>query len=119
MLRRPVPWHDRGVGVVAIDHVQLAMPAGEEATAIAFYEGLLGIPNVPKPPHLATRGGCWFEEASLKVHLGVEQDFHPARKAHPALRVIDLIAEARSRTRRRPATRAGRRECRIRGGRTA
>lgn len=80
------------MGVVAIDHVQLAMPAGEEAAAIAFYEGLLGIPNVPKPPHLAARGGCWFEDGALKVHLGVEQDFHPARKAHPALRVVDLPA---------------------------
>lgn len=80
------------MGVVAIDHVQLAMPAGEEPAAIAFYEGLLGIPNVPKPPHLATRGGCWFEDGSLKVHLGVEQEFHAARKAHPALRVVDLPA---------------------------
>jgi catechol 2,3-dioxygenase-like lactoylglutathione lyase family enzyme len=80
------------VGVVAIDHVQLAMPAGGEGDAIGFYEGLLGIPNVPKPPHLAARGGCWFEAGALKVHLGVEQDFRPARKAHPALRVRDLPA---------------------------
>lgn len=76
--------------IESIDHVQLAMPAGEEPAAIAFYEGLLGITNVPKPPHLAKRGGCWFERGSLKVHLGVEQDFRAARKAHPALLVSDL-----------------------------
>jgi catechol 2,3-dioxygenase-like lactoylglutathione lyase family enzyme len=80
------------MGVQAIDHVQLAMPAGGEAEAVAFYEGLLGIPHVPKPPHLAVRGGCWFEDGPLKVHLGVEPDFRPARKAHPALRVGDLPA---------------------------
>ena len=50
-----------------------------------FYEGLLGLTRVPKPPHLEQRGGCWFENGSVKVHLGVEADFRPARKAHPAL----------------------------------
>jgi rifampin ADP-ribosylating transferase len=78
------------MGVTAIDHVQLAMPAGEEARAAAFYEGVLGIPQVPKPPHLAVRGGCWFEQPGLKIHLGVEADFRPARKAHPALLVSGL-----------------------------
>ncbi len=78
--------------VVRIDHVQLAMPAGREAAAVAFYEGLLGIPQVPKPPHLAARGGCWFESDGVKVHLGVEAEFRPARKAHPALLVEDLAA---------------------------
>ena len=78
------------VSIVGLDHVQLAMPAGGEAEAVAFYEGLLGIPHVPKPPRLAARGGCWFEDGALKVHLGVEADFRPARKAHPALRVADL-----------------------------
>jgi catechol 2,3-dioxygenase-like lactoylglutathione lyase family enzyme len=76
--------------VVALDHVQLAMPAGGEAAAVAFYEGLLGLPHVPKPAHLAARGGCWFEDGPVKVHLGVEADFRPARKAHPALRVESL-----------------------------
>jgi catechol 2,3-dioxygenase-like lactoylglutathione lyase family enzyme len=76
--------------VVRIEHVQLAMPAGEERAAIAFYEGLLGIPQVPKPARLASRGGCWFEDGELKVHLGVDGDFRPARKAHPALSVRDL-----------------------------
>jgi hypothetical protein len=75
-----------------IDHVQLAMPSGREAEARAFYEGVLGIPEVSKPPNLAKRGGCWFVRDALKVHLGVENDFRPARKAHPALLVEDLSA---------------------------
>jgi catechol 2,3-dioxygenase-like lactoylglutathione lyase family enzyme len=78
------------VPVVGIDHVQLAMPAGGEDEATAFYEGLLGLPRVPKPEPLAARGGCWFEAGAVKVHLGVEADFRPARKAHPALVVDDL-----------------------------
>ena len=75
-----------------IDHVQLAMPAGAETRAAAFYDGLLGIPRVPKPPELEVRGGCWFERDCLRVHLGVEPDFRPARKAHPAFAVSDLDA---------------------------
>jgi len=73
-----------------IEHVQLAMPPGEENAAVDFYDGLLGIDHVPKPAHLALRGGCWFERGSLKVHLGVDQNFRPAKKAHPALLVSDL-----------------------------
>lgn len=80
--------------MLRLDHVQLAMPAGGEADAIAFYDGLLGIPHVPKPPHLAVRGGCWFEAGDLKIHLGVEDGFRPARKAHPALIVDDVRALA-------------------------
>lgn len=76
--------------VVAIDHVQLAMPEGGEAAARAFYTDVLGIPETPKPPHLAVRGGCWFEQGALKVHLGVEKAFQPAKKAHPAFIVEDL-----------------------------
>jgi catechol 2,3-dioxygenase-like lactoylglutathione lyase family enzyme len=76
--------------VKAIDHVQLAMPPGRESEARAFYEGLLGIPEIPKPSNLAKRGGCWFARGSLKIHLGVDPDFRPARKAHPALLVEDL-----------------------------
>ena len=78
--------------VVSIDHVQLAMPAGREAEARAFYSDILGISEQPKPPHLAARGGCWFERGRLKIHLGVEKQFVPARKAHPALIVEDLPA---------------------------
>jgi catechol 2,3-dioxygenase-like lactoylglutathione lyase family enzyme len=76
--------------VKRLDHVQLAMPAGREAEARAFYQGALGIPEVKKPANLAKRGGCWFERGALKIHLGVEADFKPARKAHPALIVEDL-----------------------------
>ena len=73
-----------------IDHVQLAMPRGAEDRATAFYEALLGIPRVAKPPELAARGGCWFERGGLRVHLGVEDDFRPAKKAHPALAVAGV-----------------------------
>lgn len=76
--------------IVGIDHVQLAMPAGEEDKARAFYSGLLGIPEVAKPETLARRGGVWFEAGAVKVHLGVDPDFRPARKAHPALLVRGL-----------------------------
>src|SRR6187200_2551865 len=68
------------------------MPAEREQEARDFYSGLLGLPEQPKPPHLAARGGCWFESTTVKVHLGVETDFRPARKAHPALLVSDLPA---------------------------
>ncbi len=76
--------------VIRLDHVQLAMPPGGEARARAFFTEGLGIPEVPKPATLALRGGCWFERGELKIHLGVETDFRPARKAHPALQVRDL-----------------------------
>ncbi len=68
------------------------MPPGAdaEARAEAFYAAMLGLPRVPKPPELAGRGGCWFERGPVKVHLGVEKDFRPARKAHPALVVSHL-----------------------------
>lgn len=73
-----------------LDHILLAMPAGREADARKFYQGILGIPEAAKPPELAVRGGCWFEDGELKVHLGVEKNFAPARKAHPAFLVDDL-----------------------------
>ena len=75
-----------------LDHVQLAMPIGHEDAARAFYQDVLGIPEVAKPTHLADRGGCWFERGPLKVHLGVEHDFVPARKAHPAF-IVDGLRE--------------------------
>jgi catechol 2,3-dioxygenase-like lactoylglutathione lyase family enzyme len=78
------------VKVVGIDHVQLAMPAGQEDAARRFYSGLLGLKEVDKPPHLAARGGAWFESAGVKIHLGVDPEFRPARKAHPGLLVSDL-----------------------------
>jgi len=76
--------------VLGIHHVQSARPEGGEEKARAFYRDLLGITEVGKPANLALRGGCWFERAELKVHLGVDKDFRPARKAHPAFLVTGL-----------------------------
>jgi catechol 2,3-dioxygenase-like lactoylglutathione lyase family enzyme len=78
--------------LVGIDHVQLAMPPGGEEVAAGFYEGVLGLARVPKPAALAARGGCWFSNGDVQIHLGVEDGFRAARKAHPALRVWDLDA---------------------------
>lgn len=76
--------------LTGLDHVQIAMPAGEEAAARLFYSELLGLREIEKPPILAKRGGVWFEGAGFGVHLGVEQDFRPTRKAHPCFRVKNL-----------------------------
>jgi catechol 2,3-dioxygenase-like lactoylglutathione lyase family enzyme len=73
-----------------IDHVQLAMPAGEEARARDFYARVLGLREIAKPPHLARRGGLWFTLGARQLHLGVERDFTAARKAHPAFLVEDM-----------------------------
>ena len=78
--------------IVGIDHVQLAMPRGGEERARAFYAGVLGMAEVAKPEHLAASGGCWFESGGAHLHLGVEDDFRRAKKAHPALLVADLAA---------------------------
>ena len=80
------------VPFTAIDHVQLAMPAGGEEPARQFYSGVLGMAEIPKPPDLAKRGGCWFESGGVQVHLGVEAEFRPAKKAHPAFRCTDYGA---------------------------
>ena len=76
--------------IIGLDHVQLAMPTAGEDRARAFYGDVLGLPERPKPAPLAARGGCWFETASVKIHLGVEQDFRASAKAHPGLLVADL-----------------------------
>jgi catechol 2,3-dioxygenase-like lactoylglutathione lyase family enzyme len=65
------------------------MPPGEEETAKHFFVGVLGMREIPKPPELAKRGGCWFESGAVQIHLGVETDFRAAKKAHPALRCLD------------------------------
>ncbi len=75
--------------ILRIDHVQLAMPPGGETAARQFYRDVLGLDEIEKPPELALRGGCWFQGA-VGVHLGVEADFRPAQKAHPAFVVVDL-----------------------------
>jgi catechol 2,3-dioxygenase-like lactoylglutathione lyase family enzyme len=77
-------------GVIGLDHLQLAMPRGREADARLFYGGILGLTELPKPPNLAVRGGVWFALGPQQLHLGVEEEFRPARKAHPALVVRDL-----------------------------
>jgi catechol 2,3-dioxygenase-like lactoylglutathione lyase family enzyme len=79
-----------GSCVFSLDHVQLAIPPGEEDRARDFYVGVLGLREVPKPGSLTGRGGAWFVGGSVKLHLGVEEDFRPARKAHPALLVNGL-----------------------------
>ncbi|KPI04217.1 Glyoxalase-like domain containing protein [Actinobacteria bacterium OK074] len=80
--------------LAAVDHVQLAAPPGSEDLLRPYYVDALGMAEIPKPPVLAARGGCWFEAGPVQLHLGIEEDFHPARKAHPGLRVtgIDLFA---------------------------
>lgn len=82
--------------VTGIDHVQLAAPPGCEDSARAFYGGLLGLEELPKPPALAARGGCWFRAGELELHIGVEDDFRPARKAHPGF-VVEDLADLRAR----------------------
>jgi catechol 2,3-dioxygenase-like lactoylglutathione lyase family enzyme len=77
-------------GVVALDHLQLAMPRGREAEARAFYGDILGLHELTKPANLALRGGVWFQLGTQQLHLGVEGDFRPAKKAHPAFLVRDL-----------------------------
>jgi catechol 2,3-dioxygenase-like lactoylglutathione lyase family enzyme len=68
-----------------IHHVQLACPPGSEDASRAFYSGVLGLTEIPKPPVLISRGGCWFTGNGIELHLGVEDDFRPARKAHPGM----------------------------------
>jgi catechol 2,3-dioxygenase-like lactoylglutathione lyase family enzyme len=73
-----------------LHHMQLAMPRGEEAAARSFFVGVLGMVEIDKPPVLAARGGAWFRAGGLELHLGVEDGFQPARKAHPGILVSDL-----------------------------
>ena len=73
-----------------LDHIQIAMPAGKEAEARRYYGEILGLPEIEKPEALRSRGGCWFELANAGLHLGVQKDFLPAKKAHGAFRVSNL-----------------------------
>ena len=75
---------------MGLHHVQLAMPQGEEEAAVKFYGYLLGLEQISKPPELAPRGGVWFRGPEIELHLGVEEGFSPAFKAHPALMVEGL-----------------------------
>ncbi|PZG89539.1 glyoxalase [Streptomyces sp. NTH33] len=78
----------------AVDHVQLAAPPGSEDQLRTYYVDVLGMTEIPKPPVLAARGGCWFQAGTVQLHLGVEDDFRPAKKAHPGLRVTAIEAYA-------------------------
>jgi catechol 2,3-dioxygenase-like lactoylglutathione lyase family enzyme len=78
------------VRFIGFHHVQLVMPSGREAQAVAFYAGVLGLDEVAKPEELAGRGGRWFRSGAVEIHLRVEEPFVPARQAHPALLVDDL-----------------------------
>jgi catechol 2,3-dioxygenase-like lactoylglutathione lyase family enzyme len=80
--------------LAGIDHVQLAAPPGGEDAARDYYAGLLGMTELPKPPALAARGGCWFRGGGVEIHIGIEEPFRPALKAHPGLLVTDLDALA-------------------------
>ena len=80
------------VHVQDIDHVQLAAPPGCETEARRFFGQLLGLEEIDKPEWLRARGGCWFRVGSRQLHIGVEKDFRPAVKAHPAFAVADIEA---------------------------
>ena len=78
--------------ILAIDHIQLAIPPGGEPTARSFYGHVLGLTEIPKPEPLRARGGAWFQAGPVQLHLGVEPDMRPSAKAHPAFLVADLDA---------------------------
>jgi catechol 2,3-dioxygenase-like lactoylglutathione lyase family enzyme len=80
--------------ITRLDHLQLAMPIGEEARARVFFRDLLGMTEEVKPQPVASRGGCWFRAGSAILHVGVEKEFGPQRKAHPAFCVLDIDAIA-------------------------
>ncbi|MGW0421656.1 VOC family protein [Streptomyces sp. NPDC003015] len=80
--------------LAAVDHVQLAAPPGSEDLLRGYYVDVLGMTEIPKPPVLAARGGCWFRAGAVELHLGIEKNFRPANKAHPGLRVTGMSAYA-------------------------
>ncbi|OLZ67768.1 glyoxalase [Streptomyces sp. IMTB 2501] len=80
--------------LAAVDHVQLAAPPGSEPALRSYYVGVLGMTEIPKPPVPAARGGCWFAAGPVQLHLGIANDFRPAKKAHPGLRVTEIEAYA-------------------------
>jgi catechol 2,3-dioxygenase-like lactoylglutathione lyase family enzyme len=80
--------------MLRLDHVQIAIPAGAEGACRGFYVGVLGMAELEKPPELAKRGGIWVKSGAVEIHLGVEAEFRPARKAHPGIVVADIDALA-------------------------
>lgn len=81
---------DESFELARYHHVQLAIPPGAEDECRRFWGGVLGMAEIEKPPVLAARGGCWFRGGGVEVHLGVEQEFKPAQKAHPGILVVNL-----------------------------
>ncbi|MED1201991.1 VOC family protein [Heyndrickxia acidicola] len=75
-----------------IDHIQVAGPKGCEEEAKRFYSGILGLKELPKPENLRARGGCWFQCGDQEIHVGIEEEFSPAKKAHPGLLVHNLLS---------------------------
>lgn len=73
--------------LTGLDHIQIAAPVGSEEAARKFYGELLGMPEIPKPKNLQARGGCWFQCGLQEVHIGIQPDFIPAKKAHPGFTV--------------------------------
>ena len=86
------------MAIIGLDHIQIAIPHGGEDRARGFYGDLLGMHEVPKPDNLSPTG-CWFERGGVSLHIGVDPDFVPARKAHPAL-LVDNLARLRERLER-------------------
>jgi catechol 2,3-dioxygenase-like lactoylglutathione lyase family enzyme len=82
------------MSVVGLHHVQITCPEGSEDARRSFYAELVGLPEIPKPPGLAARGGVWFRVGPHELHCGVEEAFVPALKAHPAIAVSDIDAVA-------------------------
>ena len=78
--------------LVNVDHVQIAAPPGCDDAARAFYGGVLGLPELPMPEVLRGRASCWFQCGPQEIHIGIEEDFRPARKAHPAFVVTEIAA---------------------------
>jgi len=88
----PEKRHEMNSDLFLLDHVQLAMPAGQEKVAREFYIDVLGFEEIPKPAELAKRGGAWFRSGSTSIHLGADPEFVAAKKAHPALRCMEYDA---------------------------
>lgn len=78
------------VQILALDHIQIVAPVGGEEQARYFYGTVMGLAEMKKPAELAVRGGCWFEGAGFQLHVGMEKNFTPAHRAHPAFVVNDL-----------------------------
>jgi catechol 2,3-dioxygenase-like lactoylglutathione lyase family enzyme len=78
------------IRVACVDHIQIAAPEGCESSAREFYGTLLGLHEIAKPEPLRARGGCWFQCGPQQLHIGVEREFRPAKKAHPAFVANDL-----------------------------